>query len=598
MKSAFLVVPLVIGAALLTQVRSRGIDPDELEHLHAACAVSWGEVPYRDFFEHHAPGLYYLLQPILRATGPELPALWWSRLLMWVMGMATLALTGAMTYRVAGRNAALVAPALLSCTTIFFWKSAEVRPDVPAALLLTLAACIVIRPWRRLSLAALLVGLLLGSATLLTQKAVVPAAAMIFAQMVVQVICRRRLQSPMGKREPLLSASGDASYSVWHYAVMILAGAATWLAAIGFFWTAGGAEAFLHATVCQLWRWPVRQSPLVALRPTLLADLPLWIGAAAAMVASIRGVWTTPGEPQIAAVPGAGVILSAAKNLARDGGAHEILRCAQNDGISQGRAVLSLTVLICFVGGLVMKAAYSQYYLLWFPMAAVVAADWLVRCGTVPKFISTRAGLSPSSSAMTSLTRWTFLGTLGVLVVLEAFLAARAGDRGGDGALPHLLDRFSTTAIDVFAVGFIPIVAIAAAVCLARRHRVGVVLWLAVLGFGYASLRNVDALCWSNREQVAALEQVDRLVGPDETAFDGFTGLGTFRRHAYYYWWLNPYSFAFMQAESGEQDLLARLKQSPPKLICVDENVRSLPDVMAWIEENYRSVEPPLYVRK
>jgi 4-amino-4-deoxy-L-arabinose transferase-like glycosyltransferase len=567
MKFALLVFPLVIGAALLMQVRSRGIDPDELEHLHAACAVSWGKVPYRDFFEHHAPGLYYVLQPILRVTGTELPALWWSRLLMWVAGMATLALTGAMAYRVAGGRAALVAPTLLSCTTIFFWKSVEVRPDVPAALLLTLAACILIRHWRRApSLAALLVGLLLGLATLLTQKAIVPAAAMILAQIVAQVIWR--LQSPMGKREPLLSASGDASYSVWHYAALILAGAATWLAAIGLFWTAGGAEAFLHATVSQLWRWPVRQSPLVALRPTLLADLPLWIGAAAAIVASIRGVCTTAGPTDA------------------------------SQGSLQGRAVLSLTVLICFVGGLVMKAAYSQYYLLWFPMAAVVAADWLVRRGTVPKFLSTRAGLSPSGCAMTPRTYWMFSGALGVLVVLEAFLAANAGDRGADGALPHLLDRFSTTAIDVFAVGFIPAVAIAAAVCLARRYRAGVVLWLAVLGFGYAGLRNVDALCWSNREQVAALEQVGRLVGPDETVLDGFTGLGAFRRHAYYYWWLNPYSLAFMQAESGEQDLLARLKQSPPKLICVDENVRSLRDVMAWIEENYRPVEPPLYVRR
>ena len=91
MKDASLALPLVIGVVLLIQVPGRGIDPDELEHVHAACAVSWGEVPYRDFFEHHGPGLYYLLQPILRMTGPELPALWWSRLLMWAAGMATLA---------------------------------------------------------------------------------------------------------------------------------------------------------------------------------------------------------------------------------------------------------------------------------------------------------------------------------------------------------------------------------------------------------------------------------------------------------------------------------------------------------------------------
>jgi hypothetical protein len=124
------------------------------------------------------------------------------------------------------------------------------------------------------------------------------------------------------------------------------------------------------------------------------------------------------------------------------------------------------------------------------------------------------------------------------------------------------------------------------------------VLCLAVLGLTYAGLRNIDALCWSNRSQVAALATVNRLVGPDETILDGFTGLGAFRRHAYYYWWLNPYSLGLMEVESRERGLLASLKRSPPKLICVDENVKKLPDVMAWVEENYRPIEPPLYIRK
>jgi hypothetical protein len=577
-KNAFFALVLAIGAVLLIQARSRGIDPDELEHLHAACAVSWGEIPYRDFFEHHSPGLYYMLQPILWMTGPALPALWWSRFLMWAAGMATLALTGATAYRLAGdcpnfrlrengtvpldmrRTAAAIAPALLGCTTIFFWKTVEIRPDVPAMFLLTLAAYVMVAAPKRTSLfAALFLGLLLGLATLFTQKAIVPAAALILAQL---ALCCRGRQA----------ACGFAAYSritaIRYCFLVVLGSMAVWLIALGLFCIAGAGEAFLQATVYQLWIWPVRQSPLTALRPTLLADLPLWIGSAMAIIASIHNVCTS---------------------------------AAQTDASQAqryGRAVLSLTVLACFIGGLFVQASYSQYYLLWFPLAAVIAADWLVRQGTVPQFVSTNRGISPPASAITPRAYWTFAGLLGILVVFEAFLAAHAANRGADGALPHLFDRFSTIAIDVFAIVFIPVVAIVAAVCLARRRRAGVVLWLAVLGFGYAGLRNLDALCWSNRDQVALLATVDRLVGPDETVFDGFTGLGVFRRHAYYYWWLNPYSLNLMEGESREQGLLASLKRSPPKLICVDENVMKLPGVMEWVEENYRPIEPPLYLRK
>src|SRR5260221_6570383 len=69
---------LVIVACVLLayEIPNRGIDPDELEHLHAAYCVWRGEVPYRDFFEHHGPALYYCLWPILKLYGPLLSVLW------------------------------------------------------------------------------------------------------------------------------------------------------------------------------------------------------------------------------------------------------------------------------------------------------------------------------------------------------------------------------------------------------------------------------------------------------------------------------------------------------------------------------------------
>ena len=125
-------------------------------------ARSRGRNPLRDFFEHHGPALYYLLQPIL----PD--------------GAGTAGLVVEPATDVGRRHGHLGrdrrdrlsarwedgrggSPALLICTTIFFQKAIEVRPDVPAMLLLTLAAYVAIATGnRRSTSAALLAGFLFG----------------------------------------------------------------------------------------------------------------------------------------------------------------------------------------------------------------------------------------------------------------------------------------------------------------------------------------------------------------------------------------------------------------------------------------------------
>jgi uncharacterized membrane protein len=245
MRIVLLFVSLIVSLALLSGVPWRGLDPDELMHLHAACAVSWGEIPYRDFFEHHAPGLYYLLQPVLRAAGPALPALWWSRFLMAAFSLSTLGVTAALARQRAGSTAAAVAVALLVSSTIFFQKAIEVRPDIPAMFLLTLAAYVTIKAWdHRGWPSAVLVGFLLGLSTLFTQKAIVPAAALVVAQMAVS--CQQRRNESRGAEcRWALTVPARA-------AVIGLAAAAVWLVAAVLFWRVGAAQAFWSATLAQL----------------------------------------------------------------------------------------------------------------------------------------------------------------------------------------------------------------------------------------------------------------------------------------------------------------------------------------------------------
>ena len=65
---AALSVVLRIGVLL-----NRRIDPDESQHLHVAWLITQGQVPYRDFWEHHLPFFHYAMAPLTlwlsRATG-------------------------------------------------------------------------------------------------------------------------------------------------------------------------------------------------------------------------------------------------------------------------------------------------------------------------------------------------------------------------------------------------------------------------------------------------------------------------------------------------------------------------------------------------
>src|SRR5262249_48141951 len=105
---------LLACGILAFEIRRRGIDPDELEHVHAAYCVWRGDVPYRDFFEHHAPALYYILVPLMKWLGPEIAVLWVGRGLMWLCSLGAIWLTGSLAARWGGASARMLAMALLA----------------------------------------------------------------------------------------------------------------------------------------------------------------------------------------------------------------------------------------------------------------------------------------------------------------------------------------------------------------------------------------------------------------------------------------------------------------------------------------------------
>lgn len=171
----------------------RFLDADELEHLHATWLVLNGQVPFRDFFEHHHPLAWFTLAPVLALTGESAAAVIAFRLVFFGL---TLAIVRA-TYQLAlecrpSRDVARLAALLLVSMTTFVYVAIEIRPDVPQMFFTVVSALYLVRLFRtQTARDALLSGATAAIAFLFLQKAVLVLAA--YPALFLFHILRRRL---------------------------------------------------------------------------------------------------------------------------------------------------------------------------------------------------------------------------------------------------------------------------------------------------------------------------------------------------------------------------------------------------------------------
>lgn len=159
----------------------RSFNPDEFQHVHAAWSVARGQTLYRDFFEHHHPVTAWALAVPLRNRPVEHDfASAWSFLInarrgFYALNLLTLLGAAFLARGLWGRGG-VVAAAFLAGAMVFWENGVEIRPDVPGALLVLLAALTQFRAGRRNEgLGFFISGLLWGAALGVSPKAVFPA---------------------------------------------------------------------------------------------------------------------------------------------------------------------------------------------------------------------------------------------------------------------------------------------------------------------------------------------------------------------------------------------------------------------------------------
>jgi hypothetical protein len=104
---------------------------------------------------------------------------------------------------------------------------------------------------------------------------------------------------------------------------------------------------------------------------------------------------------------------------------------------------------------------------------------------------------------------------------------------------------------------------------------------------------------WRNDEQLTQLAYVYAHSAPTDPVLDGFRGLGAFRPHAWYYFWL-PADLRGMLPPAAVEAFLTDLETGRvrPRLILADWNVTELsPRLVAFVRANYTHGDYDIWTR-
>lgn len=104
---------------------------DDLEHIHAAWLVWNGEVPYRDFFEHHHSLLWYVFAPLIGLFGRNIMIFYLLRFLMVLCSLLTLYIVFKLVKNyLADKTAAWVTVNIFCFSTVALNTMVQFKPDI------------------------------------------------------------------------------------------------------------------------------------------------------------------------------------------------------------------------------------------------------------------------------------------------------------------------------------------------------------------------------------------------------------------------------------------------------------------------------------
>ena len=508
----------------------RAFDADELQHLHSAWLVSEGFLPYRDYFQHHTPGLHYLLSPVFWLadvkTDPAsaLRLIFLSRQLMWLFTGLGLGLIFYLGTVWKGTSVGLVGTIMLGNCIMYLEKTIEIRPDVAASALWIACVLVLFVALAAPDQAALGVipkylfsGALLALSLIFTQKMLV-ALPSLFITMISHLVEGYR-------REKL----GSFIVSWIYFAV----GASLPIAAVAWlFYYQGGLTTLIEFCFLMNTDPNARWSPVYYL--TQLTRQDPWLVAIGA-VAVVRYI--------------VGLVSS---------------------GVSRSGDMLVTSCVVIPVAGLfVLPWPERQYYVTFLPFLALFSGAVIIEIRRM--LLQFMEGQSTKGMQMK-----VAITLIGLFYALWFTLGVSNSVIGK--LLPYSVMWILGTGIAWVSLksGWSHIALASLLVCLS---------WNSLVQFR-------DAFKLSNTNQLLEISYVIANTDPSAVVLDGWSGTGVFRPHAFFYWFLHRRLVATLET-SVLRNLVAGLKSGHirPTLIILDDELKmASPDLNDFIRQKYLPV--------
>ena len=518
----------------------RYFDPDEFQHLHGALQIYHGEIPYRDYFDHHTPFLHFILSGLYPIFGEDVNVLFVARSLMLVFTLAILYLTFVLARQLYGIDAGLFATLFLSYVLIFLEKTLEIRPDLGAVTFWLASMIFMIKgiqnkaSWRW----HLLSGLSMGTALMFTQKSIFGLPGIFIA--LVYPFIDHRVGISWRKRLKMMLA--------------FLVGIATPVMLICVFFLIHGALwDFINCNFIMNSHWKVRFSPMGYIKQMIIQNPFFPVMSLAGLIVNI--VWLH-----------------------------------RKEEVAKGIFVPIFCTISVLVGLFILPVPYRQYYQFFIPLFAVYSGFIVKKC-----IEFNFRQIEISRQAIFSY----FFAVIILGLVIANLVFVLYSSKPALSNLNNLLKFLHLKPNVLYLLIWIPfLISAVLAFVFGKRKYAFMLISIGIIIHPLDQM--VTQFSQKNDSQIADIQYIMANTDDSESVLDGWSGYGFLRPHAYFYFFLHSEMRAMLSEKELTDDLIKSAEDRNTKIVIYDGDMQALPKkTQDYITTNYVPTgQNNLYIRK
>lgn len=547
-KSYLYIAPIIILilTAFLIRIpimKVRYFDPDEFQHLHGARQIYYGEIPYRDYFDHHTPLLHFFLALLYAIFGEEISIIFAARFIMLLFTGLILFTTFILVRRLYDTYTAFLAILFLSYVLIFLEKTLEIRPDVLAVVFWLSSMFFMVKgiQAKQKPKFFILSGIFMGTAIMTTQKTIFGLPGLILA-LLYPLIDRRTGIEIKSNFKFLISFFTGFTFIIILFCAFFLA-----------------YNAFLDFINCNFLmnaNWKVRFSPIGYIKQ-IIRQNPFF------PVMSLAGLF-------IATV-----------NLRK------------KEKVENGSYIPIFCTYSAMIGLFIMPVPYRQYYQIFLPMLSMYSAI-LLKDMVEFNIINLLKGIKTNKTDILILI-FSFLFFCAIILGLIYTLHT------SKPTMPNFSNfiKMKNLAAKIYAILWIPFLILTLIAYIIKKREYAVML-IAIAIVIYPLDQMINQFSQKNDGQLANIKYIMNVTTSSNAVLDGWSGYGFLRPHAYYYYFLHSEMRAMLSEKALTDDLIESAERNNTKIVIYDGDLRALPQkTQDYINSNYVPTgQDNLYIRK